>query len=181
MLFPKMGIFNTTILELILHAVTAFTYWNFDSLQKRQGQRSEANMERPTGHFEKGVKLQCWQDKLRTSLLLKKKKMQKQVEIKQGHCVTELKPNFKLSHMTRFTNNNNKEFPITQIIHLTDRQTQENTLLYYFFKVHLESQTLCCCCSVTKLCLTLCDPMDCSTPGFTVLHHLPELAQTHVH
>ena len=28
-------------------------------------------------------------------------------------------------------------------------------------------------CSVTKLCLTLCDPMDCSMPGFPVLHHLP--------
>ena len=28
---------------------------------------------------------------------------------------------------------------------------------------------------------TLCDPMDCSTPGFPVLHYLPELAQTHVH
>ena len=27
----------------------------------------------------------------------------------------------------------------------------------------------------------LCDPMDCSTPGFPVLHHLPEPAQTHVH
>ena len=27
----------------------------------------------------------------------------------------------------------------------------------------------------------LCDPMDCSTPGFPVLHHLLELAQTHVH
>ena len=27
----------------------------------------------------------------------------------------------------------------------------------------------------------LCDPMDCSTSGFPVLHHLPELAQTHVH
>ena len=26
-----------------------------------------------------------------------------------------------------------------------------------------------------------CDPMDCSTPGFPVLHLLPELAQTHVH
>ena len=37
------------------------------------------------------------------------------------------------------------------------------------------------CCSVTKSCLTLCDPMDCSMPGFPVLHHLPELAQTHVH
>ena len=37
-----------------------------------------------------------------------------------------------------------------------------------------------CCCSVTKLCQTLCDLMDCSTPDFLVLHHLPELAQTHV-
>ena len=36
------------------------------------------------------------------------------------------------------------------------------------------------CCSVTQLCLTLCDLMDCSTPGFPVLHHLPEFAQTHV-
>ena len=25
----------------------------------------------------------------------------------------------------------------------------------------------------------LCDPMDCSPPGFPVLHHLPEFAQTH--
>ena len=38
-----------------------------------------------------------------------------------------------------------------------------------------------CCCSVTKLCLTLCNPMDCSTPGFPGLHHLPEFAQIHVH
>ena len=27
----------------------------------------------------------------------------------------------------------------------------------------------------------VCDPMDCSTPGFPALHHLPELVQTHVH
>ena len=33
--------------------------------------------------------------------------------------------------------------------------------------------------SVTQLCLTLCDPMDCSTPGLPVHHQLPELAQTH--
>ena len=37
-----------------------------------------------------------------------------------------------------------------------------------------------CCCSVTKLYLTLCHPMDCSTQGCPVLHHLPEFAQTHV-
>ena len=36
-------------------------------------------------------------------------------------------------------------------------------------------------CSVAQSCLILCDPMNCSIPGFPVLHHLPELAQTHVH
>ena len=34
--------------------------------------------------------------------------------------------------------------------------------------------------SVTQSCPTLCDLMDCSMPGFPVLHHLPDLAQTHV-
>ena len=35
--------------------------------------------------------------------------------------------------------------------------------------------------SITQLCLTICDPMDCRTPGFPVHHQLRELAQTHVH
>ena len=35
--------------------------------------------------------------------------------------------------------------------------------------------------SVAQSCPTLCDPMDCSTPGFPVHHQLPELIQTHVH
>ena len=35
--------------------------------------------------------------------------------------------------------------------------------------------------SVAQSCLTLCDPMACSTPGFPVHHQLLELAQTHVH
>ena len=37
------------------------------------------------------------------------------------------------------------------------------------------------CCLVTRLCPTLCDPTDCSTPGFPVLHHLLEFAEIHVH
>ena len=37
-----------------------------------------------------------------------------------------------------------------------------------------------CCCSVSHLCLTLYDSMDCSMPGFPVFHYLPEFAQTHV-
>ena len=35
--------------------------------------------------------------------------------------------------------------------------------------------------SVTRSCPTLCDPMNCSTPGLPVHHQLPELTQTHVH
>ena len=36
-------------------------------------------------------------------------------------------------------------------------------------------------CSVARSCLTLCDPMNCSTPGLPVHHQLPEFIQTHVH
>ena len=36
-------------------------------------------------------------------------------------------------------------------------------------------------CSVAQSCSTLCDPMDHSMPGFPVLYHLLEFAQTHVH
>ena len=40
---------------------------------------------------------------------------------------------------------------------------------------------ICCCCSVTQLCMTLCNPMLCSILGFPVLHHLLEFSQTHLH
>ena len=59
--------------------------------------------------------------------------------------------------------------------------------IFYFFKKLGLTLDLCfvfffhCCCSVTYSCQTLCNLMDCSTPGFPVFHHLPELAQTHVH
>ena len=39
----------------------------------------------------------------------------------------------------------------------------------------------CFCCWVTQSRPVVCDPMDCSTPCFPVLHYLPELAQTYVH
>ena len=35
--------------------------------------------------------------------------------------------------------------------------------------------------SVAQSCLTLCDPMDCSMPGFPFHHQLPKLIQTHVY
>ena len=37
------------------------------------------------------------------------------------------------------------------------------------------------CCPVTMSCPTLCELMDCSMPGFPILHYLLEFAQTHVH
>ena len=39
----------------------------------------------------------------------------------------------------------------------------------------------CSCCSVALSGSTLCDPMDCSTPGLPVHHQHLQLAQTHVH
>ena len=36
------------------------------------------------------------------------------------------------------------------------------------------------CCLVAQSCVTLCDPMDCSTPGSSVLHYLPEFIQIHI-
>ena len=45
--------------------------------------------------------------------------------------------------------------------------------------MYLESR--CQFSSVAQPCMTLCDPMDRSTPAFAVHHQLPELAQTHVH
>ena len=47
--------------------------------------------------------------------------------------------------------------------------TQESNLYHFQFS------------SVAQSCPTLCDPMDCSVPGFPVHHQLPELAQTQVH
>ena len=38
-----------------------------------------------------------------------------------------------------------------------------------------------CSCSVTQLCLTLCDSVNSSTLGFPILYYLPEFIQTHVH
>ena len=43
--------------------------------------------------------------------------------------------------------------------------------------VYNENIFCCCSSSVTRACLTLCDPMDCSMTGLPVLHCLPEFGQ----
>ena len=61
------------------------------------------------------------------------------------------------------------------------------TLLWLAFFTQynsLEIYSNCCSyqfSSVAQSCPTLCDPIECSTPGFPVHHQLPEPAQTHVH
>ena len=52
--------------------------------------------------------------------------------------------------------------------------------MYVAYLMSMLTLSYFCCCSVTKLCATLCDPMDCSTPGFPALHYLPDFAHTHV-
>ena len=61
------------------------------------------------------------------------------------------------------------------VINRNEENTRKNVCVCVCVRV------CCCCCSVPRSCPALCDPMDCSMPGFPVLHHLPLLAQTHVH
>ena len=50
-----------------------------------------------------------------------------------------------------------------------------SSVTHYFDQHFLEISPCWICCSAAKSCPTLCDPMDCSTPGSSVLHCLPEL------
>ena len=74
----------------------------------------------------------------------------------------------------------NSEEGTHQELNLTD------ILILDFHPLELWEINVCCLshfcsCSVAQSCPTLCDPMNCSMPGFPVLHHLLEFAQTHVH
>ena len=75
---------------------------------------------------------------------------------------------------------------------LSRSHTHKLRYIYTYIYIHMQMKVQeihcmyllmhhCYCCSVTKSCLTLCDPMNCSTRSFPVLHHLPECAQTHAH
>ena len=59
----------------------------------------------------------------------------------------------------------------TSVVHHSGHSTSILRLYWHFI----------CICSVTQSCLTLCDPMDHSMPGFHVHYQLPEPAQTQVH
>ena len=57
--------------------------------------------------------------------------------------------------------------------------TKQNSNLDY--QLHLQGNGELVISSTAQSCLILCDPMDYSTPGFSVYHQLPEFAQTQVH
>ena len=52
---------------------------------------------------------------------------------------------------------------------------------FVLLEIHLFIVFDCCCCSVPKSHLTLCDAMGCSVLGFPTLHSLSEFAQTQIH
>ena len=69
---------------------------------------------------------------------------------------------------------------MTSVKHMKAKFTGVNFWHQRQDKLLAETVTGMFCCSVTQLCLTICDPLDYSTPGFPVLHYLAESAQTHV-
>ena len=65
-----------------------------------------------------------------------------------------------------------------------DGHTKPQHIITVYNLLSVDRQIHLCyhhCCSVTKLCLNLCGPMDCSMPGLPVQHQLPNLARTDVH
>ena len=67
----------------------------------------------------------------------------------------------------------NVEFQASFFIFLFHSHQEVLKFVYFIYFVHINS--------VTQSCSTLCDPMDCSMPGFPVHHQPPGLAQSHAH
>ena len=82
------------------------------------------------------------------------------------HCRQTL---FRLIHQERPISQSLLEFMSVDSVRLSNQPSSAASSLF------------CCPCSVTKLCPTLCYPVDCGTPGFPILHFFPEFAQTHTH
>ena len=59
----------------------------------------------------------------------------------------------------------------------TQRDTSTHVCIHKHIYIYTHSVQFS---SIAQSCLTLCDPMDCSTPGLPIHHQLPEFTQTHV-
>ena len=71
------------------------------------------------------------------------------------------------------------------VIHHINKLKDKNHMIISIYaqkvSVKIEHPFMIQFSSMTQLCPTLCDPMDCSTPGLPVHHQLQEFSQTHVH
>ena len=85
--------------------------------------------------------------------------------------------NSKISMETQKSPNSQSSFKKEKLIKLYHTPWFQTKLQSYGY----QNSMLIYCCSVSRPCPTLCDLTHCSVPAFPVLHHLPELAQTHVH
>ena len=68
-----------------------------------------------------------------------------------------------------------------KIVHLAAVNLRHIALFYLLWYWHFRRAFVVAVVQSLRFVWLFCDPMDCSTPGFPVLHHLPEFAQTHVH
>ena len=100
-----------------------------------------------------------------------------------AHCCTDGIPNYPQTcvlssgHLLRIR-------PLLQVKQEPSGAREENKipdLVYLYNSKNLRCVQLIQFSSVAQSCPTLCEPMDCSTPGLPVHHQFPEVAQTHVH
>ena len=69
-----------------------------------------------------------------------------------------------------------ERIPSTELFNIFTTSHIPSLSLFFFFLVRTLQFS-----SVAQSCPTLCDPMNCSTPGLPIHHHLPEFSQTHIH
>ena len=85
-----------------------------------------------------------------------------------------------LCFLILFNQNKTISVHIYTCIHTYIYTHTQNTHTYIYAHIYI-MHMYAYCCLLARSCLTLCDPMDYSKPGFPVLFHLPEFAQTHVY
>ena len=74
-----------------------------------------------------------------------------------------------------------ESFVFNMYIHVMYLKSQKLELQKQSLEFAPQTKTATQFSSVTQLCPTLCDRMECSTPDLPVHHQLPEFTQTHVH
>ena len=80
---------------------------------------------------------------------------------------------------------NNQSNHLTKVrpkeIYTYNEERNKLSEIYYSLNLKEKEARVTCCCSVAKSPLTLCGPMDCSTPDSSLFHCLLEFARVLVH